>query len=254
MKRLCSLIFMLALAVPAFSQGKAAQIADLKDQLNNVQQNYPPMEKRYDALDTKKGEIKYAVEVYNKYNDQYKTDVDSFNQKQSDVNRQQQLLNPSIQNYMERKQQHDGNRCTYTEGTNTCDWYNREADQLNANRAQLAAAQAAITAQQGPLDAQKSNLDQTKSKLDQIYQNNQTNIDKWKADMTQLKADYDANLAREKAILAQLAVLYGSVNSCLQEIPAACQQPAIGPDGKPVLDQNCEIMKRQCSNMFDGSK
>jgi len=248
------MLFAFLLAIPAFSQDKAAQIADLQNQLNNVQQAYAPMEDRLTALDAKKGEIKYAVEVYNKYHDQYQTDVDNFNQKQNDVNRQQQLLNPSIENYMQRKAQHDGNQCQYVQGTNTCDWYNREADQLNANRAQLAAAQAAITAQQAPLDSQKANLDQTKGKLEQIYQNNQSNIDQWKADMTQLKADYDANLAKEKEIKAKLAILYGSVNACLQQIPPACQQPAIGPDGKPILDQNCEFMKAQCSKMFDGNK
>jgi len=241
------------MAIPVFSQDKAAQIADLQNQLTQVQQAYAPMEKQYDALDAKKGEIKYAVETYTKYHDKYAQDIDNFNQKQNDVNRQQQLLNPSVQNYMQRKAQHDGNQCQYVQGTNTCDWYNREADQLNANRNQLRQAQDAINAQQAPLDSQKASLDQTKGQLDQIWQNNHDNIEKWKADMGQLKTNYDANLAREKAIQAQLAGLYGSLNSCLKEIPAACQQPAIGPDGKPILDQNCEIMKRQCSKMFDGN-
>jgi chromosome segregation ATPase len=254
MKRIMLSLFAVLLVIPAFAQDKAAQIASLKNDLVNVQQNYAPMEKRYDSLTEKKDEIKFAVDAYTKYNDKYKVDVDDFNNKQNAVNRQQELLNPSIQNYQQRLAAHNSHQCVEYNHDGSCSGYNAEANQLDANKAQLAQVQAQIDAAQAPLNQQKGYLDQTKAKLDTIWQNNQDNITKWKADMTQLKADYDANLAREKAIQAQLAALYGSVNSCLQEIPAACQQPAIGPDGKPILEQNCERMHAACSAMFDGNK
>ncbi len=254
MKRIAIALFALLMVIPAFSQDKAAQIANLQNELSTVQQSYPAMEKRLDALTTTKGNIEFAIDAYTKYNDKYKTDIASFNQQQDQVNRQQELLQPSIDNYQQRKAAHNANRCTEVQGSGTCNWYNAEADSIDAQRGQIQQAQAQVAAQQNALEPQRQALATTLNQLTEIWNNNQANITKWKADMTQLKADYDAAVAREKEIQSQLAVLYGDVNGCLKQIPAACQNPAIGPDGKPILDQNCEQMHAACGKMFDGNK
>lgn len=254
MRRIALSLLACLLAIPALAQDKLAQIENLQNQLTEVQANYAPMEKRYDALDTKKDEIKFANDAYVKYHDQYVTDVNNFNAKRDEVNRQQQLLGPSVENYKQRLAAHNSRQCTEYNHDGSCNWYNNEANSIDAQRNQIAQAQAEIDAQQAPLDQQAANLEQTKGKLDTIYDLNVQNIAKWKADMAQLKADYQANLAQEKAIQAKLAELYGSVDVCLKQIPAACQNPAIGPDGKPILDQNCERMHAACGKLFDGNK
>jgi chromosome segregation ATPase len=254
MKKVAVSLFVLLLAIPAFSQGKAAQIAALQTELSQIQASYPVMEQKLKDFDVQKDNIKFAVDAYTKYNDQYKTDIANFNQKQDEVNRQQQLLQPSIDNYKQRLAQHNANQCTEVRGSGTCNWYNNEANQLDANKAQILQVQNQIDAQQGALEPQRSNLRETLSKLETIWQNNQTNIANWKAGMIQLKSDYEAAAARETQIKQQIAILQGDVNSCLKAIPPACQTPAIDPTtGKPILDQNCENMKAVCSKMFDGN-
>jgi chromosome segregation ATPase len=254
MKRAMLSLFACLLAISAFAQDKAAQIADLQNQLTQVQSAYLAMEKRYDALSVQKDNIKFAVDTYTKYHDQYVQDVNGFNQKQDEVNRQQQLLQPSVDNYRQRLAAHNASQCTEVQGSGTCNWYNNEANSIDAQKAAIQQAQSQVDQQNAGLNGQRQNLAETKSKLDTIWDQNQANITQWKADMGQLKADYDANIARENAIKAQLAALYGSVNACLKAIPPACANPVIGPDGRPILDQNCEIMKAQCSKMFDGNK
>lgn len=254
MKRVLFSLVAILMAIPVFAQSKAAQLAALQNELTQVQASYPAMEDRLKALDVQKDNIKFAADAYTKANDQYKTDIANFNQKQDAVNRQQQLLQPSIDNYRQRKAQHNANQCTEVRGSGTCNWYNQEADSIDAQRNAIFQQQQQIDAQQNQLEPQRANLKETLSKLTEIWNNNQTNIAKWKQDMVQLKSDYEAAAAREQQIKQQIAFLQGGVNACLKAIPPACQNPAIGPDGKPILDQNCENMKAACSQMFDGNK
>ncbi len=254
MKRIALALAVCLLAISAFAQDKAAQIAALQNELTQVQQSYPAMEQRLKDFDTQKDNIKFAVDAYTKANEKYKADIADFNQRQGEANRAQELLQPSVDNYKQRKAQHDGNRCTEVRGSGTCDWYNQEADSIDAQRNQILQAQAQVDAQQNALEPTRQYLKTTLGQLTEIWNNNQTNIANWKAGMVQLKADYEAAAAREVQLKQQIALLQGDVNSCLSAIPPACQQPAIGPDGKPILDQNCENMKAVCSKMFDGNK
>ncbi len=247
-------LFVLLLVIPALAQNKAAQIADLQNQISNIEQSYPAMEKRFKDLDTQKDNIKFAVDAYTKYNDKYKQDLGNFNQRQNEVNRQQQLLQPSVDNYKQRVAAHNAHQCTEVRGSGTCNWYNNEANQLDANKAQIRQAQAQIDQQQNALEPQRQSLSTTLNQLKQIWDNNQTNIAKWKEDVGQLKSQYEAAAAKEAELKRQLAILQGDNAACLKTIPAACEKPAIGPDGKPILDQNCERMKAACSRMFDGNR
>jgi chromosome segregation ATPase len=199
-------------------------------------------------------DIKFTAAAYGKAYAQFKSDLSNFNAEQDNVNRAFELLKPAFDNYVQRKAQHDANRCTEVQGSGTCNWYNQEADSINAQRDQIVAVKGPLDQRQASLDSQHANLAQTQEKLTEIYNNQVANYDKWKAEQDSIKSTYEDLKARIDNLNKQLAVLYGNLASCLKEIPAACQQPAIGPDGQPVLDQNCEIMKRQCSNMFDGSK
>jgi len=243
----------LLLAIPAFSQDKAAQIANLESQLGAVQANYPTMQDRLKVLDTTKDNILFAAKAYTKYNDAYTADTVAFNNQQDEVNRQQNMLNVSGENYKQRLAQHNANRCTEVTGSGTCNWYNAEANQLDANKAQIQQAQAPIDRANAQLDAQRQNLAQTKAKLDTIWNQGQADADKYEAAMKQLRADYQANRAKELDLQRQLAILKGDQAACFKAIPPACQNPAVGPDGKPILDQNCERMHAACGKMFDGN-
>ena len=109
----------LLLAIPAFSQDKAAQIANLESQLGAVQANYPTMQDRLKVLDTTKDNILFAAKAYTKYNDAYTADTVAFNNQQDEVNRQQNMLNVSGENYKQRLAQHNANRCTEVTGSGT---------------------------------------------------------------------------------------------------------------------------------------
>src|SRR5271156_3913517 len=101
----------------AFSQDKAAQIANLESQLSAVQATYGPMEDRLKALDVDKSNNQFAADAYKKYNAKYAEDTVAFNNQQDEVNRQQNMLNVSSQNYLQRLAQHNAARCTQVPGS-----------------------------------------------------------------------------------------------------------------------------------------
>jgi chromosome segregation ATPase len=247
---LCTLM----LAVLAFSQDKAAQITDLQNQLNAVQQEYVPMLAQLKTLKTDQDNNKFAWDAYKKADDQYNVDLAAFNSKMNEANRAAQLLKPSIDNLKQRMDAHNANQCVEKNHDGSCAWYDREAAQLNANADQVEQAKAQVRAQYQALAPESQRLDTTLSQLKTIYSQAKANDEKWQASMAQLKSQYLAVKVREDAIKAKLAALHGTVDQCFRSIPAKCQSPAIGPDGKPILDQNCEDMVAQCRAIFDGSK
>ncbi len=253
MRRTALTLLACLLAAAAFCQDKAAQIANLEAQLNAVQATYAPIEQRLKALDVDRSNNQFAADAYKKYNAKYSDDVNSFNNQQDEVNRQQDMLNTSVVNYKQRLAQHNANKCVQVAGSGTCNWYNNEADQLNANQAQIAQAQTVLDQSNRSLDTQRQSLVTTKSQLDTIWNQGKANDDKYVAAMDQLKADYRASRAKELELQRQLAILKGDRAACFKAIPPACQNPAVGPDGKPILDQDCERMHAACGKMFDGN-
>jgi chromosome segregation ATPase len=258
MKRILLSFLLVLLSAPLFAQSKAAQIADLQNQINQIDQSFTPMMQHLTEMKTKADNIQFGIDAYDKAKKQYEADCAVHDQRQDEVTRQFALLKPSIDNYSQRVDQHNARSCTEqcTNGhcDGSCAWYTAEKNQLDANKAQLVEAFNRVNAQQIPLTTEYNDLMQTKAKLQTIYDQNQANVAAWQREMGQIKADYEAAAAKRADLERQLAALYGDVNTCIKAIPPACQSPAIGPDGKPILDQNCENMKAACSKMFDGSK
>jgi chromosome segregation ATPase len=253
------MLFALLLAIPAFAQNKAAQIADVKNQIAALENDTPGMLKTLDTLKTEREDkIDFVGAAYDKAEANYEQEAAAFQQKVAEVKHQEAILAPSIDNYNQRVNAHNANQCTEKCTNGSCDgscaWYTAEKAQLDANQAQLQAAAAPINAQKEQLSSEASNLQQTAEKLGEIRTNLNSEIASWKSRVAELKAQWEDHQAKIAALEAELSALYGSVNSCLADIPVECDKPAIGPDGKPILNQNCENMKAQCSKMFDGNR
>jgi chromosome segregation ATPase len=240
---------------------KASEIADVKNQITALENDTPVMLKTLETLKTEKeNQIDFVGAAYDKQEANYEQELAAHNQKSADIKRQYQLLEPSLENYKQRLAQHNGNQCTEKCVNGSCDgscaWYTAEKNQLDNNRSQLEQALAPVNAANDQLQSDAANLQQTHEKLEEIRTNLNSEIDGWKGRIAQLKADWDEHQAQIAKLNAQLAILYGSVNNCMQEVNATqeCQRPAIGPDGKPILNQNCERMKAECGKMFDGNR
>lgn len=238
---------------------KASEIADTKAQIAALENETPAMLDRLGALKTEKeNQITFVGDAYDKQKANYDQEVAAFNQKQDNVNRQYELLKPSLDNYSQRVNAHNANQCTEKCVNGSCDGscagYVAEKNQLDANKAQLEQAYAPVDAAAQQLQSQRDNLAQTHEKLETIRTGLNDEIESWKGKVAQLKAEWDEHSAKIAALEAKLAALYGSVNSCTQDIPVECDKPAIGPDGKPILDQNCEQMHAACAKMFDGNR
>jgi len=258
MKRIAITLFALLLVIPAFSQDKAAQIADVKNQIAALENDTPAMLDRLKTLNTEKdNQITFVGQAYDKQEAQYQQDVAAFEQKAGNLKRQYDLLQPALDNYNQRVAAHNANQCTETNHDGSCGWYTAEKNQLDANEAQLRQAYAPLDQQKAQLQSDKSYLDQTQEKLETIRTGLNDEIASWKGKVAQLKADWEEHEAQLAKLNAELAILYGSVNNCMTEVYTTnpgCERPAYGPDGKPILDQNCERMKAECSKMFDGNR
>src|SRR5271170_5172423 len=189
MKILLTLLLGSLLVLPTFAQDKATQIANLQGQIDTIEQQFGPLKARLDDLQKQKDNNDFVGAAYNKQNAKYATDLADFNGRRTEVNRQQQLLNPSIENFQQRIASHNAHQCVEHNNDGSCNWYNQEANQLDALKADLLARQDAITARQAPLDTEKGYLDQTKAKLQTIYDQAVENDKKYRAGMDQLKSE-----------------------------------------------------------------
>jgi len=254
MKRILLFPLLAVLALPLLAQDKAAQVADLQNQITAIDQSFVPMKDRMDALEKQNEDSKFTWGAYKKANDQYNADIAAFNVKMDAANRASQLLKPSIDNFDQRLASHNANQCVERNHDGSCGWYNNEAAQLEANRAQLNQAKAQVDAQFAALTPEAQRLDTTKAQLTTIYNQGMANDAKWRQGMDQLKSDYYGAVDKQNELKRKLAILQGSRDDCFKAIPPKCQTPQIGSDGKPVLDQDCERMVAQCRAAFDGSK
>jgi chromosome segregation ATPase len=250
---LCTLI----LAVSAFAQDKAAQIADVKNQISTLENETPGMLKKLDVLKADKENIAFVSSAYDKQEAKYEQDVAAFTTKAQNLGRQYELLKPALDNYNQRVAAHNANQCVEKNHDGSCAWYTAEKNQLDNNQAQLQQAYAPLDAQKAQLQTEQSYLNQTHEKLETIRTQLNSDIDSWKGKIESLKSDWDAHEAKMAQLEAKLAALYGDNQSCMAEVQRTpeCDKPnAVGPDGKPLLNGKCEEMVARCRRMFDGSK
>lgn len=230
----------------------------IQQQLNDHVAQRADIAKRSDVQDAKAADIKFVYDAWKKQSAQYGTDLDAYKSKVTELKRNYDLLAPAAENYAQRVNAHNANQCTEKCTNGSCDGscagYTAEKNQLDNNKAQLQQAFAPLDARAAQLESDRSFLDQTASKLDTIQTGLAQDVAAWKAAETQLKAEWDANEAEIARLQAMLAQLKGENAECFAKIPPACQNPAIGPDGKPILDQNCEQMHAACAKMFDGNR
>jgi chromosome segregation ATPase len=259
MKRLLLVVLALCLSGVCWAD-KASDIANIKNQINTLENETPAMLERLGTLKTEKeNQIDFVSQAYDKQKAQFEQDATAFSQKANDLKRQYQLLEPALENYNQRVTAHNSRQCTETCTNGVCDgscaWYTAEKAQLDANQAQLQQAYAPLDSQKAQLATQQSYLEQTSEKLETIRTGLNDEIASWKSKIQQLQAEWEEHQKKIAALQQQLAAIYGSVNQCLADIPVECERPRIDPaTGKPVLDQNCEIMKADCSKMFDGNR
>lgn len=257
MKSITLSILCLLLTSICWGQDKASQIADVKNQIATLENETPAMLKTLEGLKTEKeNQIDFVGKAYDKANAQFTADQNAFLQKADNLKRQYDLLAPALANYNQRVDAHNAHQCTETNHDGSCGWYTAEKNQLDANQAQLAAAYAPLDAQKPALQQEAANLQQTQGKLETIRTNLNSEVESWKGRIGQLKADWEAHEQKMAQLEAKLAALYGSADACMTEAKSSpsCEAPAIGPDGKPILNQDCERMVARCRSMFDGSK
>jgi chromosome segregation ATPase len=254
-------ILCLLLTSVCWGQDKAAQIADVKNQIAALESETPAMLDKLGALKTEReNQIDFVGQAYDKQKANFEQEAAAFQQKVAEVKHQEAILAPSIENYNQRVQAHNAHQCTEKCVNGSCDgscaWYTAEKNQLDANQAQLQQAAAPIEARKAQLAQEASNLQETAGKLETIRTNLNSEVESWKGRVAELKAQWEAHEAKMAALEAQLAALYGSANACMAEAKSSptCQAPAYGPDGKPILNQDCERMVAKCRTMFDGSK
>lgn len=230
----------------------------IQQQINQHVAQRADIAKRSDVQDAKAADIKFVYDAWQKQSAKYNQDLAEYNGKVTELGRNYELLRPASENYAQRVNAHNANQCTEKCTNGSCDGscagYTAEKNQLDNNKAQLQEAFAPLDARKAQLDSDKGYLDQTADKLNTIQQGLQSDIPAWKAAETQLKAEWDANEAEIARLQAMLAQLKGENAECFAKIPPACQNPAVGPDGKPILDQNCEQMHAACAKMFDGNR
>ena len=259
MKRiLFTSLFTLLLAVSAFGQDKAAQIADVKNQIATLENDTPGMLKTLgDLKQEKEDKIVFVGNAYDKYEAKFEQDQAAVMQKATELKRHYDLLQPALDNYNQRVDAHNSHQCTETNHDGSCAWYTAEKAALDNNKAQLTQAYAPLDSQRDQLKSEQANLDQTHQKLETIRLGLNDEVASWKGRVAQLKADWEEHEKQIAALEAKLAALYGDVNACMAEVRATpeCDRPdAVGPDGKPLLNGKCEQMVARCRAMFDGSK
>ena len=257
MKSITLSVLCLLLTSICWGQDKAAQIADVKNQIATLENDTPGMLDQLNKLKTERADkIDFVGAIYDKQKAKFDQDSQVFLQKANDLKRQYDLLKPALDNYNQRVDAHNAHQCTETNHDGSCAWYTAEKAQLDNNQAQLAQAYAPLDAQKAQLQTEQGYLTQTGDKLETIRTNLNDEVASWKGRVEQLKADWEAHETKIKALEAQLAALYGDVQSCMAEAKSSptCERPAIGPDGKPILNQDCERMVARCRSMFDGSK
>jgi chromosome segregation ATPase len=254
-------ILCLLLTSVCWGQDKAAQIADVKNQIATLENETPAMLKSLETLKTERADkIDFVGAAYDKAKANFEQEGAAFQQKVAEVKHQEAILQPSIDNYNQRVQAHNAHQCTEKCVNGSCDgscaWYTAEKNQLDANQAQLEQAAAPINAAKARLAQDASNLQETAGKLETIRTGLNDEIESWKGRVAELKAQWEAHEQKMAQLEARLAALYGSVNACMTEAQSSptCQAPAYGPDGKPILNQDCERMVARCRSMFDGSK
>lgn len=261
MKSITLSILCLLLASICWGQDKAAQIADIKNQITALENDTPALLQQLGKLKTEREDkIDFVGAAYDKQKGLLEAEMTVFTQKVADVKHQEAVLQPALDNYDQRVAAHNAHQCTEkcTNGScdGTCAWYTAEKNQLEANKAQLESAAAPINAAKAQLQEQGSSIVARSEQLETIRTNLNDEIDSWKGRVDALKAQWEDHKAKIVTLEAQLAALYGDVQSCMTEAKSSptCQKPAIGPDGKPILDQDCERMVARCRSMFDGSK
>jgi chromosome segregation ATPase len=261
MKSLIAFVLLLCCAIPAFSDDKSQQIADVKNQIAALEGETPAMLDKLNALKTEKeNQIDFVGQAYDKQKAQFEQEAAQFQQAAEANKRQYQLLQPSLDNYNQRVAAHNAHQCTEKCTQNGCDgscaWYTAEKNQLDQNKTQLEQAYAPVDAEAARLKEQAGYLQQTGEKLETIRTGLNNEVASWKDRVAQLKSDWEAHQQKLAQLEAQLAALYGSAEACMAEAKSSptCQQPAYGPDGKPILNQDCERMVAKCRSMFDGSK
>ena len=257
MKSVTLPILCLLLASVCWGQDKAAQIADVKNQIATLEQETPGMLKTLDSLKTEKADkIDWVGQAYDKAKAAYDQEVATFTAKATDLKRHYDLLQPALDNYNQRVDAHNAHQCTETNHDGSCAWYTAEKNQLDANAAELQKAYAPLDAQKAQLQQEGANLQQTEDKLNQIRTNLNDEVVSWKGRVEELKTKWEEHQQKMAELEAKLAALYGSVDACMAEARSSttCENPAIGPDGKPILNQDCERAVAKCRSMFDGSK
>jgi chromosome segregation ATPase len=258
MKRIASLsLFCLLLTSICWGQDKASQIADVKNQIATLEGETPAMLTKLNALATEKdNQITFVGDAYDKQEAQLQQDDAALAAKITELKRHYDLLAPAVDNYQQRVVAHNAHQCTEHNNDGSCGWYTAEKNQLDAQKAQLEQAYAPLDAQKAQLNGEYTNLQETHAKLETIRVNLNNEVADWKGRVAQLKADWDAHVQKITALEAKLAALYGSADACMAEAKSSptCERPAIGPDGKPILNQDCERMVARCRSMFDGSK
>jgi chromosome segregation ATPase len=261
MKSITLSILLLLCTSICWGQDKAAQIADVKNQIATLENETPAMLSSLDKLKTERADkIDFVGAAYDKAKANFDQEAAAFQQGVAEVKHQEAILAPSIENYNQRVTAHNAHQCTEKCTNGSCDgscaWYTAEKNQLDANQAALQQAAAPIDAAKARLAQQASNLQETAGKLETIRGGLNDEIDSWKGRVAELKAQWEAHQQKMAALEAQLAALYGSANACMAEAKSSptCQAPAYGPDGKPILNADCERMVAKCRSMFDGSK
>jgi hypothetical protein len=249
MKRISAVILFVALAC---TFGLAQTIDEIQQQLTEHIAARVPLAARGNVLDKKADQISFVYDAFVKQSAVQTQELAAYDAKNADVAHRMAVIQPSLDNWTQRLNYHNANKCTEhcTQGggcDGSCAGYERERVQLEQNQAALKEAMAPITALANEVDAQHDHLVITSGQLAEIQAGLQKDVPAYKAAEAALKADWDANEAAIARLQAQLAKYKGENDACFAKIPPACQV-------NPLLDDQCEKMHAACGKMFDGNR
>jgi chromosome segregation ATPase len=233
-------------------QDKAADIADLEQQINDEFTKAVPLKQRLDVAEANGHSIVAALDAEQKDEQALELRMQPFEQQKQALDRRYKLLEPALENYNDRVTSHNSHVCTEqcTNGAcdGSCGWYRQEKAMLDHNEAELEKAykpldeqRDALATSAAPFLKQAQELDDRKKRLQAQYAD-------YKATEDQIKSDWLVIQTRIQDLQRQIAVLKGDTDTCLKAIPAYCDAP-----DTPDLVTKCENMHAQCGKVFDAN-
>lgn len=233
-----------------------AVIKASEQELQQKLQTRNELQQQWKAADQKKSDILFSVDAYKKQKGVIQQEMEDIMQRKNALDARYTALAADYDALNAKVQEHNAHQCTETCDQNgrcdgSCNWYNAEKAQLDSEGAALDARRSSLDSQRGTLQNDAQQVETNSKLIDQLRQSISDQTVAWVGRVKHLRSAWDENEAQIKQLqnkLGKLSAIKEKVDTCVRAIPPECDSPY-----SRTLNGNCEVMKAQCSAIFDGN-